>query len=244
MCAKPVDKPRTQTPPATASAAVADFLQKVATTPAPSTAPGQRGRLLFALDATASRGPTWDQAMHIQGEMFQEAASLGGLDIQLAYYRGFGEFKATRWLSDGQALLRAMTGVACLAGRTQIERVLRHALAETKQKKVNAVVFVGDCMEENLDLLADAAGHLGLAGVPVFLFHEGPDPLAEAAFQHIARLTGGACCRFDAGSAEHLRQLLRAVAVFAAGGRRALEDYGKRTGGLALALTDRLHGQR
>jgi hypothetical protein len=136
-----------------------------------------------------------------------------------------------------------MADVRCLGGQTQIVRVLRHALGETAARKVNALVFVGDCMEEDIDALSRAAGELGLKGVPCFMFQEGDDPVATRAFQQVAKLTGGAWCPFDAGSAEQLRQLLRAVAVFAAGGRAALADHGKRSGGMALRLTHQL-GQK
>ena len=73
-----------------------------------------------------------------------------------------------------------MTGVRCPAGRTQIARVLRHAIAETRAKRINALVFVGDAMEEPIDELCDLAGELGVLGLPVFLFHEGRDSVAEA----------------------------------------------------------------
>ncbi len=215
---------------------VDDFLKKVAAAPA-AVAPGERGRLIFAMDATASREPTWDRASHIQAEMFTETAALGGLEVQLAYYRGFGEFNASPWVSNSKELLRRMTGVFCLAGHTQIGRVLEHAIAETKRKKVNALVFVGDCLEEDLDRLGNSAGELGLLGVPCFMFHEGHDPVARNAFQQIARLSGGAFCPFDASSAQQLRDLLSAVAVYAAGGRKALTDYSQRKGGAVLRLT-------
>lgn len=224
--------------------AVADFLRKVAAAPKPMPSGAVRGRLIIALDATASREPTWDRACQIQAEMFEVTASLGGLEVQLAYYRGFGEFEASQWVVDARGLARQMTGVACHAGNTQILRVLRHALAETARRKVNALVFVGDCMEEDVDRLCQAAGELGLKGVPCFMFQEGGDPIARQAFQQIARLTGGAWCPFDAGSADQLRDLLRAVAVFAAGGRAALADHGKRSGGLALRLTHQMGGGR
>ncbi len=212
------------------------FLKKVAAAPAVRPA-GERGRLIFAMDATASREPTWDQACHIQGEMFRETAVLGGLEIQLVYYRGFGEFQAGPWVASADVLLRTMTGVRCLAGHTQIGKVLKHAIAETKAKKVDAMVFVGDCLEEDLDRLGQLAGELGLLGVPCFLFHEGRDEIAARAFQQIARLTGGAFCRFDASSPKQLRDLLSAVAVYAAGGRKALADFSARTGGVAARLT-------
>ena len=215
------------------------FLAKVASTPVAKTS-GTRGRLIFAMDATASREPTWDRACHIQSEMFLETEALGGLDVQLCYYRGFREFDTTPWLGSSADLLAHMRDVRCAGGMTQIERVLKHTVAESRRERVNALVFVGDCMEENIDALCELAGELGILGVPAFLFHEGDDVAAERTFREIARLSGGAYCRFDASSAQQLRDLLSAVAVYAAGGRKALEDFGRRQGGVALRLTRQL----
>jgi len=211
------------------------FLRKLAATPVAGG--GARGRLIFAMDATASREPTWDRASHLQAEMFKETEALGGLEVQLIYYRGFGECKASPWVVNSGELLRFMSSVFCLAGQTQIGKVLKRAIKETKQKKVSALVFVGDAMEEDIDQIGHMAGELGLLGVPCFMFHEGGDPVSRRAFQQIARLSGGAFCNFDAGSARQLRELLSAVAVFAAGGRPALVDYSRRTGGLVPQLT-------
>ena len=221
------------------SGAVDAFLQKLAAMPTVQPG-GPRGRLIFALDATASRQRTWDQACHIQAEMFAAVGQLGGLDVQLAYYRGYREFEAFAWADSAGELTRRMTRVSCLGGHTQIGRVLKHAIAETKVRRVNALVFVGDCMEESVDHLAHLAGQLGVLGLPMFLFHEGNDPIAAATFEQLARLSGGACCPFDAGSARQLAELLRAVAVYAAGGLKALEDHGRRTGGRTLLLTRQL----
>lgn len=181
-----------------------------------------RGRLVFGLDATMSRQPTWDLACSLQGEMFAEAARAGGLDLQLVYYRGIGECRSSPWLSDPKTLGAMMAKIACAGGRTQIRRVLRHAANEAAQGRVSALVFVGDAMEETLDELCAEAGPLAVRGVPVFMFQEGRDPTVERAFREIARLTGGAFCRFDAGAAAELRALLRAVAAYAAGGGAAL----------------------
>jgi hypothetical protein len=222
-------------PTKSSSADVSAFLDKLARTPALRTG-GAAGRLIFAMDATASREPSWDRACQIQAEMFKETAMLGGLEVQLVYYRGFGECKASKWADSADKLLRAMTGVRCLGGTSQIGRVLQHAISETERRKVNALVFVGDCMEEDIDALCDLAGKLGVLGVPVFVFQEGNHPVATRAFPQIARLSGGAWCRFDSGSAQQLRELLSAVAVYAAGGRVALEHYGKRTGGAVLQI--------
>src|SRR3954453_8258340 len=112
---------------------------------------GGRGRLIFALDATASRQPSWDRARRIQGEMFEAPAASGGLDVKLVYYRGFNECKASRWLASAAELHRVMRAVFCVGGETQIERVLAHALSETRKQRLGALIFVGDAMEENVD---------------------------------------------------------------------------------------------
>ena len=182
------------------------------------------GRLIFALDATASRQPTWDLACSLQGQMFQEVASIGGLKVQLVYYRGLSECKASRWISESGQLLRLMERLDCRAGRTQIEKILVHAKRETAILPVSALVFVGDALEETTDRLFTEAHELGRLKVPAFMFQEGHAPEVEHAFREIARLTGGAYCRFDRGAAKQLGELLKAVARFAVGGVAALES--------------------
>ncbi len=204
---------------------VAGFLTKVKAMSPVARSSGGQGRLIFALDATMSREATWDQAQHIQSEMFAETARIGGLDVQLVYFRGFNECRASKWVSEPNTLARLMTKVDCRGGHTQIGKVLTHIKRENVKNKVDAVVYVGDCMEENIDKLCQIAGEVGLLRVPVFMFQEGHDMQATKAFKEIARLTGGAHCRFSGGSADQLRQLLRAVAVYAAGGRKALAEY-------------------
>jgi hypothetical protein len=208
----------------------------------PSQSGARRGRLIFAMDATMSRQPTWDMALKLQANMFQEVKAIGGLDVQLVYFRSFDECRASGWVSDAATLARLMTSVRCLGGYTQIARVLKHARREAESKPVNALVYVGDCMEEKVDELAALAGELGILGVPAFLFQEGHDRTAETAFREIARLTRGAYCRFDAGSAAQLRELLSAVAAYAAGGQAALEDFAK-GGGQGRLLLEQLRGR-
>jgi hypothetical protein len=220
MTSKDLPTPRAGADP------VETFLKEVAGTPPPQPGRG-RGRLIFAMDATASREPTWDQACQVQGQMFLETAALGGLDVQLVYYRGFDECRASRWVDNPRDLVRLMSKVFCLAGQTKLGRVLRHAVRETEKKRVAALVFVGDCFEENLDQVGQIAGQLGLLGVRAFLFQEGRDPNAERAFRNVAKLTNGAHCRFDASSPQQLRDLLGAVAAYAAGGQRALADLSR-----------------
>ena len=192
------------------------------------------------MDATASREPTWDHACAIQGEMFVTADTLGGLDVRLAFYRGFDEFKVSRWTSDGRELARLMSSVRCLAGRTQIARVLRYAGEQRRESRIDAVVFVGDCCEEDVDQVGHEAGQLGLLGLPVFVFQEGDDRIASRLFPQIAKLTRGAYSKFDRNSPDQLKRLLGAVAAYAAGGRDALMKYSKDKGGAAALLMHQL----
>jgi hypothetical protein len=209
---------------------VADLVTRMKSL-APAAAAG-RGRLIFAMDATMSREPTWDMALAQQAEMFKAVKEIGTLDVQLVYFRGAGECRSSKWVCDPDALARLMTGVACHGGYTQIRKVLSHALKEAGARKVDALVLVGDAMEEDVDDLCGRAGELAVIGVPVFLFQEGSDGRATKAFKEIARLTRGAHCHFDSGSAQQLRDLLTAVAVYAAGGQKAL-----------LALSGRREGE-
>lgn len=213
------------------------FLRQAAATPRRA---GTGGRLIFAMDATASREPTWEQARQIQAAMFRETVNLGGLSVQLCFYRSILEFEAFPWCAEADALRQRMSRVHCAAGLTQIRRVLQHALAEHERARVNALVFVGDCLEENPDELAGLAGKLGLTGLPVFIFQEGRDLEAERSFRQLARLSGGAYSPFDATSPQTLRDLLSAVAVFAAGGRQALEQFGRQRGGAVLRLAHQI----
>jgi hypothetical protein len=197
-----------------------------------------RGRLIFALDATGSREPTWDMAMQLQTQMFEEAARIGGLDVQLLYYRGPDEVRQSCWLSDAHELITRMSSIKCMAGTTKIARVLRHIRAEHTREKIGAAIFIGDAVEEPPAELYEAAAGLG---VPMFMFQEGDgqviqlerlsEPVGgyqllrvEKVFREIARLSGGAYGKFDAGAAKQLGELLRAVAAFAVGGITALAD--------------------
>jgi len=233
------DSPKDISTKVAARSEVSAFLQKVASLPAVNKGTGA-GRLLFVLDATASREQTWDQATQLQSEMFLAARGQGGLQVQLTYFRGFAEFYKTAWCSDSTALLGLMTGIQCRAGTTQIERALRHALAENKAQRIHCVVYIGDAMEENADVLCQLAGQLGLLNVPIFVFQEGGDGRAREAFQTMAKLSSGAWSPFDSASAAQLRELLRAVAVYASGGRQALELFSRTASPAVQRLTQQM----
>jgi hypothetical protein len=232
MAAPLVNQPR--------SAAVSEFLAKLKNTP-PGAAAATRGRLILAIDATASRQPTWDAACKIQGEMFEATAGIGGLDAQLVYFRGFDECRASQWLTSASALHRAMGKVSCAGGLTQIEKALDHAICETnKRAKINALIFVGDAQEESAEKLCRLAGELGALNVPIFILQEGQNPNATATFKRMADLSHGAHLPFDLAGVSRLKTLLGAIASFAAGGRQALERYAAKQGGAALQITAQL----
>jgi hypothetical protein len=210
---------------------VQQFLSKVAAMPKTS----GDARLIFSLDATASRQGTWDVASQLQNEMFLSAQSLGGLNVQLCYFRGFAEFFSSDWQSNADEILQIMSRIQCQAGTTQLDRLLQHALVENQKGKIKCLIYIGDAMEENIDVLAQKAGKLGLLNIPLFMFQERGDPIAKAAFKELSRLSGGAYAQFDDASAEQLKELLRAVAIYAAGGLKALQNFsGGSTAGVKL----------
>ena len=202
-------------------AEIASFLEKARTIK--SSLEG-KGRIVFALDATMSRQPTWDLACNLQSEMFDAVSGTGSLSVQLVYYRGYDECRASRFVADGKTLKALMQKIDCRGGQTQIRKVLKHALEEHARVPLSAVIFIGDAMEENVDELCDSAGRLGMKGVPIFAFQEGRDHIAETALREIARLSRGAWFRFDHASAATLARLLSSIAVYATGGLKALQS--------------------
>jgi len=202
------------------------------------------GRLIFALDATMSRQPTWDLACRLQAEMFDTALSGGGLGVQLVYFRGYGECRASRWVSDPDALTALMIRIECRGGLTQIGRVLAHARKEVSRSGAKVLVLVGDAVEEDADALCALAGELGLLGVRIFAFQEGHDAVVTQVFKELSRLTGGAYARFDSGAAATLGALLRGAAAYASGGLPALQRLAERDGGVVKGLLTAMGGKR
>ena len=194
-------------------------------------------RLVFALDATASRQATWDLACELHAELFTEAASLGNIAIQLCYYRGIKEFVATPWTTEPTRLEHSMRAVSCRGGRTQIARLLSHAAREAAQLPLRTLVFIGDCFEEDETEVLELAGQLAIRKLPVFIFQERGDRRATRIFRSIAALTHGAHVPFDSNSPDQLKRLLAAIARYTTGGRAALEDYSRRNSQARALLT-------
>jgi hypothetical protein len=183
--------------------------------------PPPRGRLILCIDATASRQETWDLAAKLTADMIGTVASIGGLDTQLTYYQGTDKYVASRWFPDARPLVEIMSRVTVRAGPTQIAKALAHARRENIRQKVAAMVLISDaCEERDRDLYAEA----GECRVPVFLFQEGDDEAVARIYRGIAFRTKGAVAQFDAGAAARLKDLLGAVAAYAAGGVKALAN--------------------
>ena len=186
---------------------------------------GAQSRLIFAMDATASRQPTWDYASQLHHTLFDAAAEDKSLSLQLCFFRGLGEFSASSWLNDPESLKAQLSSVHCVGGATQIATLLRHYLYEGSQSPaLKALVFIGDAVEESLDELRGLAIQCRLKELPILVFQEGRDAKANEAFKLIATLSGGAHLQFDDASSGKLRDLLRAAVKFTTGGRKALQN--------------------
>ena len=174
--------------------------------------------MILAIDATASRQLSWQRARAWHADLFHSAEREAGLQVQLCYYRGLNEFYASPWQIEPDILRREMDSVSCIGGHTQIARLLRHALKQSRDYQVSALVFIGDAMEESSTELCDLAGQCRIHGLPLLLFQEGYDPVVKHCFAEMARLSGGAHLRFNQHSARRMRELLQAAAAFARGG--------------------------
>ena len=191
------------------------------------------GRLLFVLDATASRGPTWDMARGLTGDMIREAASVGQLEMQLVFFSGGMDMPrrcaVSEWVTDPVRFVQAMERVRCQSGYTQIAKALEHAVNETVRDRVSATVLIGDMCEaeggDNIDRMAQTAHRLGQLRTRALRLPRGQRPYRGSRLPQIAELSHGAFGRFDAGGAKQLGEMLRAAARFAVGGIGALEGH-------------------
>ncbi len=191
-----------------------------------STAP----RLIFALDATASRAPTWAAAQNLTETLLHTAADLGNLEMQVGYFRALSDCQFSHWSTDAKELVTLMRGIHCASGTTQIQTVLQHALTEANAAptRLKALVFVGDTFEEQgrRDEILHLAKMLGDLRVPIFMFLERTSDTGRedrTTYEAISRASGGATVDFQEGAIAELRKLLQMVATLAVGGIDALK---------------------
>lgn len=169
-----------------------------------------------------SRLPTWDRAMTHQSSMFDVVGRTVDLTVQLVYFRWLDECRASKWVINAGALRNLMLGIACLAGKTQISKILKHAVKETTEEQVSALIYIEDAIEEGFEGFFQKPVELGVRGIRCFFFQDGQDIIAGRGFREMARLTEGAYFQLGPGSASELAELLSAVALYARGGMKAL----------------------
>ena len=195
----------------------------------------RRPRLVFGIDATASREPAWQAARETTNALFD--ALPGQLDVALAVHGGSELHTFTGFTSQPGELRDTAAGIVCRAGGTRLVEVLARS---RDAGDVRVVVYIGDVFEEDADEAAAVADTLRLRGCRVVILHDrgqapAYDPSVEV-FQDIARRTGGAVLPFDARSKGKLREILEAVATLAVGGVKLLQERRKALPGAALLL--------
>jgi hypothetical protein len=185
-------------------------------------------RMIFAMDATASREPTWELAIRLHRDM---ALALGTIEVQLVFFHGNGKCFASNWASGGSRLADLMAKVQCLSGQTQIAKVLEHVLRESEKHTIRGVVYVGDTCEEELERLSGLAAQMKQRKIPLFIFHEvsgdatgASEASDEILFRALATITDGVYAPFDAGAADQLQRLLRGAADYVSGKYAAVTD--------------------
>ena len=183
--------------------------------------------LLFAMDATASREPAWAVAQQITSKMFEQIPAQ--LKVALAYHSGGRLRKITPYTDNARQFADTVHQVHCEAGLTALNAILAKA-AQTRGLK--ALVYIGDCFEEDEQTAYDLARQLKLTGTKCFFFHDTSSAgsvwgIADArtVFENIVAITGGAVLDFNDQAVQESGDLLQAVAVFASAGKKALEHH-------------------
>jgi hypothetical protein len=185
------------------------------------------GRLLFGVDLTSSRQPSFNQAQRAMTAMFETIKTIGAIAVKLIYFRGMNECRESKWYDDPRILIESMRRLSCDAGITQIARLLSLALSEEGQ--VSGLVFVGDHCEDGADAVLTLAEKLGQRSMPIFVFHECADDdhaslLAKPIFKGMAEVSGGVYVEFKLNSSDVLRELLIGMGAFVTGGCEGLSQ--------------------
>src|ERR1700733_3610098 len=220
---------------ATAAAAALPALSH-AEPPGETGAPG-RPRLIFAVDATASREPAWTAARKVTDALVK--ALPGELDVALAGHGGSRVHTFTAFTNSAATLRDRAAGVACEAGMTRLLPILSTSL---RQPGVRVVVYIGDVFEESLNHGRRLADAMGTQGTKLIVLHDTADPGARRdaeVFWDLTKRTGGCVLPFNAAASSRLRDLLSAVAVYAVGGEKLLRERRHELPG-AVALLEHL----
>src|SRR5262249_45195432 len=113
--------------------------------PPAETSTPSRPRLVFAVDATASREPAWAAARQVTDALVK--ALPGELDVALAVHGGARVHTFTEFTNNPATLRDRAAGISCIAGMTRLLPILATSL---KRQAVRVIVYIGDVFEENL----------------------------------------------------------------------------------------------
>jgi hypothetical protein len=196
-----------------------------------------RPRLVFAVDATASREPAWEAARQVTDALVK--ALPGELDVALAVHGGSRVHTFTAFTDDANTLRDRAAGVTCEAGLTRLLPILSASL---KQPAMRVVIYIGDVFEESVTQGRRIADALGAQGTKLIVLHDTADPAARRyaeVFWDLAKRTGGCVLPFEASASGRLRDLLSALAVYAVGGEKLLRERRHNLPG-AVALLEHL----
>jgi hypothetical protein len=192
--------------------------------------PARRPRLVFAVDATASRQATWDSAKQITDRMFD--AIPGALDVALAVH---GADQVHTWTEFGADVARfraQAAAVRCESGHTRLCELMQRTL---DAGGVKVMSYIGDAFEESPDEAFALADRCKLRGIKLVILADQADAPTLRVFRELADRTGGALLDFRSGELDLMGEVLGAVAALAIGGRKLLES--KRTAGARLLLS-------
>jgi hypothetical protein len=226
---------------ASASTAAALFSVLRHAEPPMETITPARPRLVFAVDATASREPAWAAARQVTDALVK--ALPGQLDVALAVHGGSRVHTFTPFTSNAATLRDRAAGVACQAGMTRLLPILSASL---KHPAVRVVIYIGDVFEESVIQGRRLADNMGQRGTKLIVLHDTADPAARLdaeVFWDLAKRTGGCVLPFNASASGRLRELLSAVAVYAVGGETLLQERARDLPG-AIALLEHLGKRR
>ena len=178
-----------------------------------------RPRMVFGIDATASREHAWDTARTVTDSLF--SAAPGGIEVALAAHGGNRLSLFTGFHTDVAPLRRAAAAITCEKGMT---RLLDMAEATLQHPGVRALVYVGDCFEEDPLRAMVLADRMRLRGIRLVVLHDLSSAAREDAhfFAVMAARTGGLVLPFDAASLDALRDVLASLAAYVAGGTALL----------------------
>jgi hypothetical protein len=209
--------------------------------PPTDTGAPSRPRLVFAVDATASREPAWTAARQVTDALVK--ALPGELDVALAVHGGSRVHTFTAFTNDARTLRDLAAGVECHAGLTRLLPILAASL---KRQAVRVVIYIGDVFEESLPQGRQLADQMGALGIKLIVLHDTADRGARRdaeVFWDLAKRTGGCVLPFDASASGRLRDILSAVAVYAVGGEKLLRERQHALPG-AVALLEHLDRRR